>query len=193
MEIMADGTQQVLDMLASGAISPEEAGQLLDALQDDPAPRPAVTAGFRDERRGRRERRKRDAIRPEIAQLADAAMFGVDEDFVRALREAGYTGLTISDLIELAKYGVDKDFIEGLQRAGYTGLSAEELVEMAKYGADAEFVEHMRSLGFTDLSPEELAHMAKVGVNPGTVAVMRDFATATAAAEDVDDTPNDER
>lgn len=190
---MADGTQQVLDMLASGAINADEAGQLLDALRDDLVPQPSVSAGYRDERRGRRERRQRDSIRPEIAQIADAAMFGVDEDFVRALREAGYTGLTIPDLIELAKFGVDKEFIEGLRRAGYTGLSVDELVEMAKFGADAEFVERMRTLGFTDLSPEELAHLARGGVSPETVAVMREFATAPVAADQADETTDDER
>lgn len=180
---MADGTQQILDMLASGAISAEEAGELLDALRDEPAERPVVSAGYRDERKGRHERGRRETIRPEIAEIADAAMYGVDDDFVRALREAGYTGLSIPDLIELAKYGVDEEFIEGLKRAGYTGLSADELVEMAKYGADGEFVERMRSLGLADLSPEELAHLAKVGVCPETVAIMREFATAPAGPE----------
>lgn len=190
---MADGTQQVLDMLASGAINADEAGQLLDALRDDPAPQPSVSPGFRDERRGRREHRKQRSIRPEIAQIADAAMFGVDEDMVRALREAGYTDLSIPDLIELAKYGVDQEFIDGLKASGYTGLSADELVEMAKYGADAEFVGRMRTLGFTDLSSEELAHMAMVGVDPEMVALMRELGREPVTASEGDGTTDGER
>jgi hypothetical protein len=177
---MADEMQQVLDMLAGGTITTEQAAELLDALRDEPvAPVPVMTAG-RSERRRRRDRSERPSLRPEIAQLVEAANFGVDEELIQSLRRAGYTGLSASDLVELAKFGVDEDFIEGLRRVGYTNLSVDELVEMAKFGADADFIEEMRRVGFTDLTPGELAHMAMVGVNPDTVAALRSLGTEPA-------------
>lgn len=179
---MADGMQQVLDMLASGTISPEEAAELLDALRDVPATAASAAGAWQggDVRRtARRERRHRDReLRPELKRIAQAATFGVDADFVREMRALGFTNLTADEWIEMAKFGVDRDFVEGLRRLGYTDLTPMELAEMACHGADAEFVEAMTRAGYTDLSAGELVKLAISGVDAETIATLRELGLA---------------
>jgi SHOCT-like protein len=88
---------KILEMVASGKLTIEQADQLLETLgaqsfadaekRPDQSMLPAGFTNFTGE------------------QMAALEVYEVDADYVRALQEAGFTNLTVKQLIALKKHG----------------------------------------------------------------------------------------
>ena len=151
---MNDETRQILEMLAEGKVTPEQAAELLDAVDDRPgAPtytqshaRSSPLPSFTPRSRGRNRKRERRAS--PLDELAQARLHGVDADYVQEMRDAGYDNLTLEELTELRIHGIHGDFVAEMRELGLTDLSAEELVEYKVTGLNAEYIQEMRALGF---------------------------------------------
>jgi hypothetical protein len=158
---MIDETRQVLEMLAAGTITPDQAAELLDAMDDrEPQPTPvhARPRGERQRERGRRrgernrEHRSHRAIRDSaLAELAEARLMGVTPEYIRDLQEAGFAIQNLKELTELRTHGVDAEFIEEMRNLGFTDLDTGELIELKISGVDEDFLREMHELGY--LSP----------------------------------------
>jgi hypothetical protein len=62
---------------------------------------------------------------------------GVDPSYIKALDDAGYTGLSVDDLIRLADAGVSPTMIKALRDHGYFASgkpSVEDLIKLANAG-----------------------------------------------------------
>lgn len=143
--------QQILEMLANGKITPEQAGQLLDAVEPDELAGADEWAAPRQELRQSRPRRR---ATPELRKLAAASMHGVTSQYIAEMRAAGYDDLTVEQLIELRIHGVNPDFVQEIREAGYTDLSPEDLVQLRISGVNADYLREMRGL-VTQGSPSE--------------------------------------
>ena len=106
---------KILEMVASGKLTIEQADQLLERLGAqslaDAEKRPVqsvLPAGF-------------TTFTGE--QMAALEVYEVDADYIRALQEAGLRDLTVKQLISLKNYEVDADYVRTLQEAGFTNLT----------------------------------------------------------------------
>ena len=106
-----------------------------------------------------------------LRALTNLAKYGADPEYIRAIRAAGFTDLDPEELARMAKYGLDAEFAEAVHAAGYN-TDGEGLIDMAKYGADAAFIAEMRATGLTDVSADDLARMAKYGVDSDLIATL---------------------
>jgi hypothetical protein len=153
---MIDETRQVLEMLAAGTITPDQAAELLDAMDDrEPQPSP-VHARPRPERNRERGGRRRGGRHRDhgkikdsaLAELAEARLMGVTPEYIRELQEAGLGELSLGELTELRTHGVDGDFIAEMRDLGFTNLDIEELMELKISGVNEDFLRDMHELGY---------------------------------------------
>src|SRR5439155_22798969 len=138
-------SMKILEMLAEGKITVDDANELLAAVGDDAPPiapaKPPVSRSLPEE--------TSTAVSGlTFEQLADMRLHGVNADFIRELQSIGYGPFRPGELIELRDHGVDRDFIEELRDEGLGYLSAGALVELRDHGVNADFVRDMRSIGF---------------------------------------------
>ena len=83
---------KILEMVASGKLTIEQADQLLESLADA-------------EKRPDQRQRAAGFTHFTGEQMAALAVYEVDADYIRALQEAGFTNLTVEQLISLKKHG----------------------------------------------------------------------------------------
>ena len=137
---------RVLELVAAGTISVEQATQLLDAIGWGPAgvPSPAPEAGTRGP-----AGRSLGSLAPGLTteELIELADHGIGADYLRELREAGLTDLSVSELTELFDHGVQADYIREMRDAGYAHLSAAELTELFDHGVQPDYVREMEREG----------------------------------------------
>ena len=149
---MNEERQRILQMLADGKITPEQADQLLDALGSDEPARSDEWSAPRQESRRPRERRRGD---PTLRILAKASMHGVTSDYIAEMRAAGYGDLTLEQLISMRIHGVTSDFVRQMQQAGYSDLSAEDLIQLRISGVTPDYLREMRGLVVESASATE--------------------------------------
>lgn len=164
---MSDERMQVLEMLAAGKITAEQANQLIDALAEGAAfenepPRPNVLTTHHHRPQTRNAGLAAGFTPDELIELSKA---GVNARFVREMRDAGFQNVTADELIEMSKHGVSARFVREMHELGFSKLSSDELIELSKHGVDGKFVREMRALGFSQLSMDELIELRKHGVD----------------------------
>jgi hypothetical protein len=128
---MNNERRQVLEMVAAGTITPEQADELLDALGIEPVPKPEMTT--RVSSRSRKPKFTSD-------ELVMLGSHGVDGKYVRSLRDAGLSNLTVDEIIQLYNHGIDPAFVAELRDMGYIDLTSDELVEFQNQGVGSDFV-----------------------------------------------------
>ena len=117
---------KILEMVASGKLTIEQADQLLEKLGA-----PSIADA---------EKRPDQSVLPAgftnftAEQMAALESYGVDEDYIRALQEAGFMDLTVKQLISLKNDEVEADDIMALREAGFTNLTVEQLIALKKHG-----------------------------------------------------------
>jgi len=141
---------KILEMVAAGKLTVEQASQLMDKLgtksTTDAAKRPDQgqrSGGYTQETIGRIRgyRKSGDTVLTEAGlanfparQIAALKNNGVDADYIRALQEAGLADLTVRQVISLYNYGVDADDVRALREDGVAGPTVERLLSLKKYG-----------------------------------------------------------
>jgi hypothetical protein len=116
--MMNEEHRQIMEMLAAGTITAEEAQQLLDAIEAEPFTSTGPT--------------QRIGSQPQAAADQTASTFA---------------NLTIDQLIELQNHGVDPNFMRQMQAAGFADLSIDQLIELYNHGVGPDFIHQMRAVG----------------------------------------------
>lgn len=171
---MSGEALKVLEMLAAGKITVEEADQLLAAL-GEARPLVAENQGGRAEQAEHRDRREERAsaffanLDPD--QLGALRAAGVDAAYIRDMVAAGLTDLDADELIAMKSVGIDPAYAAEMRDLGIADL--DELTSLKAVGVDAAFVQAMREAGFTDLDVDQLVTMKATGVDPAYVREMR--------------------
>lgn len=201
---------QILGLLAEGAITVEQAEELLDAVGEvslhetgtaraaaplapmppaPPAPpiplappttpvppvppAPPVPPLPVQERarvhlsRGRPESRGvgRKLNFDELIQLT---VHGIGPEFLREVRDAGLTDLTVDEVATLGIHGVRPAWIKEMRDAGFDDLTVDQLVELRIHGVEPAFVREVRDAG-VELDVDQIVQLRVHGLNVETV------------------------
>lgn len=179
---MSDERKQVLEMLAAGKITAEQADRLLEALQPrtmEPAVAQSETPRFRRERRP-------SGLSPEVRKLMEARMHGVSASFVHEMESVGFKNLGLAQLTEMRIHGVGADFAREMQQL-MGDLTPHDLIELRIHGLNPQFIDEMRELGLTDLSIEDLIQMRRHGLTGHDLTTIRSIHLDDESDEDDDD------
>jgi hypothetical protein len=127
---MDEEREKIMNMLAEGTITVEEAYELLDVIEAAQPAAPMAATGQTEHIEPQR--------RPEASQAGNL-----------------FANLTLDQLIQLRMHGVSPEFIRGVDpefiravwAAGLGDLPVEKLIEMRIHGVDPEFIQAMRQVG----------------------------------------------
>ncbi len=151
---MSTSRMGVLERLAAGAITPDEAARLLrtqdgrdaGAQTDPPAPG------------GETDGASLSGLT--VDQVIQFKIHGVHAGYVRSLREAGLSGLMPDQLIAARIHGVSAEYTRALQAAGIARVPVDDLIAMRIHGVEPAFVRHFigaaQDLGYGPVNPRQL-------------------------------------
>jgi len=126
----------------------------------------------------------RDAgLRASINDLLQLRMHGINLDYIREARQAGYPNFTAEDYIQLRIHGVETALLRDLKAGGYD-LRAEDIVQLRIHGVDSAYIRDLRSYG---LKPEasDLTQMRMHGVTPEYLKGLKDAGYENLRADEV--------
>ena len=163
---MNEERMKVLEMLAAGKITSEQAGQLIEALEADAAARTADTysasAGLRP----------RAAYEGATIAFERQIEIGQRGQGARAQKPGGLTHFTLEQIIELSEHDIDPSFIKELREAGLSDLTFEQIIALSEH-VDPDFVRQLREVGLTDLTFEQIIELSERGIDPALVKALR--------------------
>lgn len=135
-----------------------------------------------------------------LRQLVQMGIHGIDTNFIRDARQAGYSDFTADnyielkihgvdvnllrdlkansfnlparDIVELKIHGVDSNYIRALHEAGYD-IASRKVVEMKIHGVDANYLNELKNYGLKP-TPEDLVQLRIHGINPAYLKALRD-------------------
>ena len=169
---MTEERRQILEMVASGQLTVEQADQLLDALEPERPPQPVGPRSASRQRGWPAQSRRRSAtMSPEM--LVPFKALAIDAAYVQQLRDAGLESLSPEILVRLRALGVDAAYVHELREAGLENLTPEVLVPLRALGVDGAYIREMRASGLEDLSPEQLVELKAQGIGAEYVQKMR--------------------
>ena len=130
---MNEERTMVLEMLAAGKITIEQATQLIEVLGE-----PSISAA--EQWAGQRQHEERSTPRLEplehveplehrrlrnftFDQMIELSEHEVDPGYLRSLRDTGLTDLTVDEIIELSEHEVEPSFIKALHEGGLHHLN----------------------------------------------------------------------
>ena len=176
---MTDSEQKrILDLLAEGKLSVDDAERLLSALSGsgaEPAGEPTPTVASRPAPPPAPETRS-DTGRVagfSPSDIANFALIGVTPEYIERMRETGLTGLTAAQLQGLAPLGVTPEYVREMQSLGVKDLTAGTVQGMFAVGVTPAFVRKWRDAGFESLSSGELTNLGVSGASPDVATRVR--------------------
>ena len=107
------------------------------------------------------------------SQLFEMMLMGVGLDDARAARETGLNA-SIRDLLDMRIHGVNAEFMRETRRAGYRSPVAQDLVQMKIHGVSAEFLRDLKSAGY-EIPTGEVVELRIHGVSSQFLRDLKDF------------------
>jgi len=142
----------VLEMLAAGKITIEQANQLIDVLGEKPL-------STEEEWTIKRQRSEsREPVQPYRDQQ----------------QAPGLTQFTFDQIIELSEHEVDPAYLKGLREAGLTDLSVEQIIELSEHDVEPSYLIKLRQAGLTDLSLDQIIELSEHEVDPAYLVKFRE-------------------
>ena len=91
--------------------------------------------------------------------------------YSRAVRDTGLTS-SIADLVELRDHGVSSDYVRAVRQEGFTDLSASSICELRDHGVEPKYLKAIKA-GNPDLSIEAIDSLYDHGVKPDYYTSMK--------------------
>ncbi|HEU0014217.1 MAG TPA: M56 family metallopeptidase [Longimicrobium sp.] len=111
----------------------------------------------------------------EVDQLIAMRIHGVDAEYIRGMRELGWTDLEPEQLTGMATVGVTPEYVAALRRLGYTSLTPAQVTGMRVQGVTPRWAEEMNALGFGRIPADQLIGMRVHGVTADWAREMREL------------------
>jgi beta-lactamase regulating signal transducer with metallopeptidase domain/uncharacterized protein (UPF0335 family) len=108
-----------------------------------------------------------------LRQVTSLSALGVNEAFIKEMRNAGFDVKAARDATSLKAVGVTPEYVREMRAAGYTIATAREATSMRAVGVTPEYVREMKAAGFDVTSARDITSMRAVGVDPDFVRDMR--------------------
>ncbi|HTV06867.1 MAG TPA: M56 family metallopeptidase [Acidobacteriaceae bacterium] len=99
-----------------------------------------------------------------VSDLVDLRDHGVSSDYVRAVRQEGFTNLTASDISDLRDHGVEPNYLEAIKAAD-PNLSIEAIDSLYDHGVKPDYYKSMEASA-PQLSIEQVDSLYDHGVEP---------------------------
>lgn len=148
---------KVLEMVASGKITVEQADQLMEQLSARSIPDGGKRGDYQGKRVGEYSQKT-------MERIGDSRRTG-EADSIRGLRGAGLTDLTVEDVAALNMHHIKTGYIRALAGAGLTDLTVEQIISLNMHQVSAEYVRVLREAGLTDLTAEQVISLKVHQVN----------------------------
>ena len=148
---MNEERRKVLEMLAEGRLTPQQANGLLEAIgpAQDPETGGQFTVGDQSVARpGTR------AATPDPRLVVDLVTIGADAAYIRELRDLGLMDVPHQLLLELTAVRCGAQYIRQLRDAGLLDLPRNLLVQLAATGTSIESIHELRESGLLDAPSE---------------------------------------
>jgi predicted nucleotidyltransferase len=100
---------------------------------------------------------------------------GVDADYVKAMKNAGYDNLSTSDLVAMKALGVDAEFISDVKGMKLENVTPEEMIAFKAQDITPEFVKQIRALGYDKLDANDVIPLKALGITPAYIQSFRDI------------------
>jgi hypothetical protein len=144
---------KILEMVAAGKLSVEQAGKLMDIL----GAKSATDA----------EKRSDQGLRAnEYNQEAMGKIRGYRRAGDRGLRAAGLPNLTVEEFGALMNNGVSAEYARDLLETGLGDLSLDQIISLMNNGVSAEYIRALRETGLSDLTVKQIIRLMNNGVDP---------------------------
>ena len=108
---------------------------------------------------------------PHDDEAFDLVISDVTLSYAKSIRDTGLTS-SISDLVELRDHGVSTDYVRAVRQEGFTNLSASNLSRLYDHGVDPKYLKAIKS-DAPDLSIEAIDSLFDHGVKPDYYKSMR--------------------
>src|SRR5688572_25555640 len=155
----------VLDMIAEGKITAEEAEQLfkaMEVIEEEPASdSPEV------------------ALVPPLSHLSHLSDLSVQspitsrpsaKELIAALKEADIDQMTLSDVQELQAHRLTAEYIREMLSLGVKPDDLNEWIALREHGITPRYVRELHTMGVTNLAVDELVELKDHGVSAKYVA-----------------------
>lgn len=175
---MQDEQRKVLEMLAAGRITSEEANQLLMAIRPESRWQPAwtlVPPAIQRTSIHAPETHAHEHEQSGSRMFIALKLHGIDAAYVKMMRDLGFTDLTAQDLIAMKTHGVDPAFVREVRDLGFTDITVHGLISFKIHDIDAAYVRAIQATGFTAITPLELVSMKVHGIDGAFIQEMRDL------------------
>lgn len=166
---MSEESLKVLEMVASGRVTPEQANQLLEALAG-PRPQPEPRPGRAPAADGRPDRFLAGLT---AEQLIEMRQHGLSAAFVQEMRGLGFVDLDLDQMIELRDHGVSAGYVREMRELDLGSFDVDALIELRDHGVTPAFIREMRDLGLGELSIDQIVELRDNGVDSAFIEEMR--------------------
>ena len=104
-------------------------------------------------------------MRASSKQLLELRIHGVSSDFIRDVRQAGYTDFDAQDYVQMRIHGVSSGFLRDLKADGYN-LRSNDIVQLRIHGVDSGYMRDLKDAGYAGLRADEITQLRIHGVQP---------------------------
>lgn len=154
---MNEERRKVLQMVAEGRVTPEQANQLLEALGGQEQPTATAEPVRQPQPRSAREWDGFASLTHQ--QMIEARMHEMDAAFIREMGGLFDPRPTFDELVEAKIHDLDPEYIREMRACGLRDASLRQLIEASIHDLDPEYVREMRAAGLRDLSVKKLVEM----------------------------------
>ncbi|TKC13281.1 M56 family metallopeptidase [Pedobacter polaris] len=92
-------------------------------------------------------------------------MVKLKRDFIKMLKNQGYTQVSKNDLIPLCAMNVTGEYISSLKNAGLDDLSLQNIIPLKALDVDAAFIKDIKSSGYNNITASKLITLKAQGID----------------------------
>ena len=158
---------KILDMVARGKITAEEADLLLGALAGEDG---SATPEIETSEKGKNHH----VLNLSGEHKLQIGIEGVSPEFIQALAELDLSQLEGEQIVQMGIEGVSPDFIRAIAGLDLRYLQGEHIVQMAVEGVSPDMIRALAECDLQDFDGEHIVQMAVEGVS---LDIIRELAT----------------
>ena len=168
---MNEERRKVLEMLAAGTVTPEQADRLLDALgaREDIGENGGEQPATHEEP----ARAADPVMHLTHEQIIEARMMDVDGAYIREMHALFPEGIAFRQIVDAKIHDLDPTYVREMRALGLGDLPPERLIEAKIHDLDPAYVRGMRAAGLGDFTIEQLIQMKIHDVDPATYRELR--------------------
>jgi hypothetical protein len=156
-------------------------GKSKDKQKDKPKDKDRDRERERDEERERSE----GGNSADLNEIISMKALGVDDAYIRSIREAGFPDIPMKRIIGFKALGVTPAYINDLRSLNLGELRATDVEGAKANHVTAEYVKSFEGVGFRNLRMNQYISMKAVGVTPALVQEYKDLGFTDIRPNDV--------